>query len=200
LKKYNPTEKRILDSARKLFQLSGYRETTMRQIASDAGINMAMLHYYFRSKENLFLIIFNDTFRYTYIDLLKIIANENMDLFTKIRVLVKEYDHFFEKNPHIPNFLIYELIRNPEKIAKKIQKNWEIRNAFQVFNSQVDHEAQKGTIKSIPASFLLIYTISICLIPSLVNPLLIQLSENDKNAFKKAGDELDEYIVQAIRV
>ena len=54
----NKTENAILKAARKVFTRKGYAAARMDDIAREAGINRALLHYYFRSKERMFDIIF----------------------------------------------------------------------------------------------------------------------------------------------
>jgi len=70
-------EQDIVEAARKVFQEKGYKEATMRDIAAEANINMAMLHYYFRSKDNLFYIVFDEAFKMLYIEIIKIITNRH---------------------------------------------------------------------------------------------------------------------------
>lgn len=48
------TRKRILDVSKRLFLKKGFRETTTRDIAREAGINLSNLYHYFASKDELF--------------------------------------------------------------------------------------------------------------------------------------------------
>ena len=56
MEKFNKTDKQeiILSAAEKLFALHGFDGTTTRMLASEANVNIAMLSYYYGSKEQLF--------------------------------------------------------------------------------------------------------------------------------------------------
>jgi AcrR family transcriptional regulator len=96
------TEQDIINAARKVFQEKGFKEATMRNIADEAKINMAMLHYYFRSKENLFYIVFDEAFSQLYEQVVKVLSSEEFDIFEKIRNIVNEYISFFVRNRTSP--------------------------------------------------------------------------------------------------
>lgn len=55
-------EQKILTAARNVFIRKGFAGARMQEIADEAGINKALLHYYFRSKEKLFEVIFKESF------------------------------------------------------------------------------------------------------------------------------------------
>jgi TetR/AcrR family transcriptional regulator len=60
---YSETERKILQAAREVFQRKGLYGARMQEIADAAGINKALLHYYFRNKDKLFDAIFSDVFQ-----------------------------------------------------------------------------------------------------------------------------------------
>src|SRR5690348_11114784 len=53
------TRQEILEAARLLFAQRGYQATTMRAIAAEAGVNAALLHHYYGSKEQLLVAAMN---------------------------------------------------------------------------------------------------------------------------------------------
>src|SRR6202012_5712205 len=57
------TEERIKEAARKLFTQKGFAGTRTRDIAQEAGINLALLNYYFRSKQKLFDLVMMENFQ-----------------------------------------------------------------------------------------------------------------------------------------
>src|ERR1700712_382156 len=98
-------EKKILDAAKKVFELQGYSGARMQQIADEAGISKASLHYYFRSKENLFEKICEDTMK----EYLPIAAtwDDSTDKWEqKIREFVPNFIHFIQTKPML--FIISE--------------------------------------------------------------------------------------------
>ena len=80
----NNVEQDIVNAAQDIFVEKGYDGATMREIAARAGINISMLHYYFRSKDNLFDIVFNRVFQRLYGRIFEVMASSE-DLFTKLK-------------------------------------------------------------------------------------------------------------------
>ena len=85
------TEQKIVEAARKIFTQKGYAATKTRDIAEEAGINLALLNYYFGSKENLFKQIVTEKFEDLFGLMSPILSNKNITLEEKIQTLVKNY-------------------------------------------------------------------------------------------------------------
>jgi AcrR family transcriptional regulator len=108
------TEQLILDAAIEIFLDKGFAVATMTEIAKKAGVNHALLHYYFRTKENLF----NKVFEYKTIDLLNVFKEsfkKNLPFIEKIKELIEAHFDFIVSNPKVPMFIIREVIANKEK-------------------------------------------------------------------------------------
>lgn len=197
------TEQEIVEAARKVFQEKGYKEATMRDIAAEANINMAMLHYYFRSKDNLFYIVFDEAFKLLYSDIIEILLNNEPDLFDKIRTIVNEYITFFQEKPYLPQFIIGEIIRNPEKIGDRMQKNTSLVLAFRAFSEQIKQEIEKGTIKQISAISLLLNMISLCVFPAIAKPMIVEAIGIEAATFDLTIEvrkkEVADFIINAIK-
>src|SRR3954465_4747970 len=99
------TENRILDAARKVFLVKGMDGARMQDIANEAGINKAMLHYYFRSKEKLFEMIFQEEIGKLMLRITDIFASDE-PLFIKIEMFCRQYIETVIENPYIPLFII----------------------------------------------------------------------------------------------
>ena len=84
------TEQKILDAARKLFMKKGMGATRMQEIADEAGINKALLHYYFRSKQKLFEHTFKEAFGHLQ-PRLQVLTNQDLPLEKRIRLFISEY-------------------------------------------------------------------------------------------------------------
>lgn len=196
-------EQDITDAARKVFQEKGFKEATMRDIAAEANINMAMLHYYFRSKDNLFYIVFDEAFKMLYSKIILIISNEEFDLFQKIRTIVSEYITFFSENPFLPQFIMGEVIRNPEKIGERMQRNTSLIIAFRIFSEQLKKECEKGTVKQISALSLLLNIISLCVFPAIARPIINEVVGMEIAAYDVANEarkqEVADFIINAIK-
>jgi TetR/AcrR family transcriptional regulator len=115
------TEEKIFDAATDVFIDKGMDGARMQDIASYAGINKALLHYYFRTKDQLFNAVFEMTAK----KILKKFApvfDENLSLDEKIRFFFREHITFLQENPKLPAFVLNEINRNPARI-KKLLKN-----------------------------------------------------------------------------
>ncbi|MDD2307194.1 MAG: TetR/AcrR family transcriptional regulator [Prolixibacteraceae bacterium] len=198
------TEQAIIEAARKIFQEKGFKETTMRDIAAEANINMAMVHYYFRSKENLFFLVLNEAFSLLVEKIITILTNDELDIFEKIRAIVREYITFFTEKPYLPQFLMGEVIRNPERIGKQMLKNMSFLNVFRTFSDQLEKEYEKGTIQHISALSLLLNIISLCVFPAIVKPMVCGAINCDTALFdlliEDRKTEVADLIIKAIQI
>lgn len=111
------TEEKILEAARKVFMKKGYAATRTRDIAEEAGINLALLNYYFRSKEKLFDLVMLENLQQFMLGLKSLINNTDSSLEEKIEKLVSDYIDMLTSQPDLPIFILSELRANPEKLV-----------------------------------------------------------------------------------
>lgn len=111
------TEEKIFDAATEVFEEKGLAATRMQDIAGRAGINKALLHYYFRSKEKLFNAVFDKLAEKVFAKFASIFE-EDMPFEDKIRFFFTEHIKFLQKNPKLPIFIIGEVNRSPELLSK----------------------------------------------------------------------------------
>lgn len=114
------TEQKIIDAAHEVFIEKGLDGARMQEIADRAGINKALLHYYFRSKEHLFDAIFQDTFQRIIPQFAQILKTKN-NPYDMVQVLLEFYNNFFRENPFMPQFFFHEIWQNPDRIAGAIK-------------------------------------------------------------------------------
>ena len=88
------TEQKIAAAARKIFTQKGYAATKTRDIAEEAGINLALVNYYFGSKENLFKQVLKEKFEALFGLMMPVLSDRDISLDEKIRLLVKNYTKF----------------------------------------------------------------------------------------------------------
>jgi len=115
------TEERIKEAARLVFMKKGYAATRTRDIAEEAGINLALLNYYFRSKEKLFEIVMMEKMQKLFGGLLGIINDESTTLEKKLEQLVNYYIDMLTLNPDLPIFVLSELRTNGDHLVKSLQ-------------------------------------------------------------------------------
>src|SRR6188768_3829160 len=114
------TEEKIKHAAREVFHQKGYAGTRTRDIAEAAGINLALLNYYFRSKEKLFDIIMTETLQ-NFLQTIRLTFNDpSTSLNEKLELLADRYIDLHIREPEIPLFIMSELRTNPKKILDTI--------------------------------------------------------------------------------
>jgi len=93
------TEEKIKDAARKIFTKKGFLATTIRDIATEADINVASINYYFRSKENLFAFIMDETIKKLFDKIEPVLNDEATGVNEKIEICVGYYIDQVLENP-----------------------------------------------------------------------------------------------------
>src|ERR1700748_1771748 len=116
IKQDSTTEEKIWDAARKVFIAKGMAGARMQDIADEAGINKALVHYYFESKEKLFTLVFEQEFKKLFTSLATVIAPA-LTLFKKIEQIVLLDMDRLTKFPDLPLFVINEAGRNTSIIS-----------------------------------------------------------------------------------
>ena len=144
------TEEKIIQAARKLFTQKGYEATKTRDIAQEAGINLALLNYYFRSKEKLFEMIMQENMGQFMMVIGDIVNNESTTIEEKITALVHNYIDMLTRVPDIPLFVLTHAKSNPQRLK--------MRERFMGshFMKQLQERMKKGEIAQInPINFIL---------------------------------------------
>src|SRR5690242_3482240 len=92
------TKEKILAAANQIFTKKGMAGARMQDIADEAGINKALLHYYFSSKEKLFEVIFEEAAEKLFSRISQVIESDE-PLFETIQSFTREYISFMMENP-----------------------------------------------------------------------------------------------------
>lgn len=155
------TEEKIFEAATEVFIEKGMDGARMQDIASYAGINKALLHYYYRTKDQLFNAVFEMILK----QILKKFApvfDETLTLEEKIRFFFKEHIAFLQANPRLPGFLLNEINRNPDRI-KKLLNNVDIESLWLKLYEQHKEELKKYNItqETMPQIMMSIAAISV---------------------------------------
>ncbi|OYX28174.1 MAG: TetR family transcriptional regulator [Flavobacteriales bacterium 32-35-8] len=194
------TEEQILDAAKTVFQSKGMDGARMQEIADKAGINKAMLHYYYRNKQLLFEAVFKNAFSLL-APQLNAILNDDSSIEEKIKNFTSNYISFVIKHPYLPNFIIQELNRNQDFVLK-LKENKGFPN-LDKFKKQVDTEVENGIIKPISAEQLFINILALNIFPFVAKPLVMALTNtNDKtykNLMEERQIEVSNFIIHSIK-
>ncbi|MBQ1968047.1 MAG: TetR/AcrR family transcriptional regulator [Flavobacteriales bacterium] len=196
-------EEKILKAARTVFIKKGYKGATTRDIAAEAGITSPLLNYYFRSKENIFSIVYERAFNSLYSNVYHTIMGD-ASLFDKIPALVDGLMKELVENPDVPSFIFNEVTRSPEKLVERFRSKMHLLEAYRDFSDSVYAEVEKGTIRPVRPITLLINIQSLCIYPFLARPLLCEISNISIREYMKIlarrRDEIIEMIEKDIRI
>lgn len=202
IEKDQPTEQRILAAAKKIFERQGMAGARMQDIADEAGINKAMLHYYFRSKEKLFQVILKEAIG-RLIPRLSEIFNADEPLFVKIELFCDQYIGTVQNNPYIPLFIINELNRQPAKFIENVWSGPD-QSVLKKLAAQIDEEIKRGTIKPVEPFQLIVNMLALCIFPFIGKPILQHFSGMDDQQFNKMQEarkkNVAEFIISAIKI
>ncbi|KGO95835.1 TetR/AcrR family transcriptional regulator [Flavobacterium enshiense] len=113
------TEEKIIAAARKVFLSKGFSGTRTRDIAEEAGINLALLNYYFRSKQKLFELVMQEKIQKLLGSLLPIFNNNATSLEDKIALIVDNYIEILSESPDLPIFVLNEIRKKNFQIVPK---------------------------------------------------------------------------------
>ena len=202
------TESRILAAARAVFVRSGTGGARMQEIAEEAGVNQALLHYYFRSKDQLAQAVFRDAAVRIVPSIMSIFASED-DLPLKIERFVHTYIDAVRQHPFIPGYILAEVHFNPERLAALAEQvtGSNPTSAMQSFiprlRAQLNQQAAIGAMRSISPEQFLVNLVALCVFPFAARPVLRLVLGQDDAAFDRFLDErraeLPDFILNALR-
>lgn len=194
------TENQILEAAKSVFQSKGMDGARMQEIADKAGINKAMLHYYYRSKQLLFEAVFKHSFSLLAPQLDKIL-NDDSSVEKKIRNFTFNYISFISKHPYLPNFIIQELNRNP--LFAESLRHADSFPHIEKFKHQLNEEIEKGIIKPIKAEQLFINILALNVFPFIAKPMLKTFINIDEASYQELIEqrktEVADFIINSIK-
>ena len=175
----------------------------MEDIAKEAGMNRALLHYYFRSKEKMFDIIFQQRIREFFGGLAKIIFSE-IPLTAKIRSIVEHDITMISQNPDLPLFVMQEIGQRPERLVVHAERaGAKPGELLKFFSKQVNEEIKLGRIRPIEPVQLLINIMSMAIYPFVAKPMIMIMKQIDQKGFDKIMNsrkvEVSEFILQALK-
>ncbi|MEN8885942.1 MAG: TetR/AcrR family transcriptional regulator [Winogradskyella sp.] len=194
------TEAQILNAAKQIFQTKGMDGARMQEIADKAGINKALLHYYYRSKQLLFEAVFKNAFSLL-APQLSAVLNDDSSIENKIKNFTSNYVSFIIKHPYLPNFIIQELNRNPEFILK-LKENKDFPN-LEKFKIQLTKDVSDGIIKPISAEQLFINILALNIFPFVAKPLIMAFTNTDNKSYNRLMEnrktEVSNFIINSIK-
>jgi TetR/AcrR family transcriptional regulator len=194
------TEQKILAAAKEVFLEQGMSGARMQDIADRAGINKALLHYYFRSKDKLFEVVYNEAAA-QFLPRVGVLFQMEMPLFEKIEKFVSTYIDLLIENPYIPMFVLNEMHKDPNFPVTKIWGNGP--PPVHLLLKQIETEMQNGHIKPIQPMQLMLNMVSMCIFPFIARPMVkLVFGVNDKQfmaAMQERKQSIPKFIIDSIR-
>lgn len=199
--KDSSAEEKILQAARKVFTTKGMNGARMQDIADEAGINKALLHYYFKDKEKLFETIFVVEAQ-RFFPKINMIFQSDVPLFEKIENFVQEYVDEIQENPYLPWFVMNEINRDPDQFLNTIWGKANLPKPARLLE-QIEEEIKAGRIKKINPMHLLMNMISMTIFPFIGKPMFVRNLRLTDTQFSEIMEErkkeIPKFIIDSIK-
>jgi TetR/AcrR family transcriptional regulator len=202
------TERRILDAAHAVFVRRGTAGARMQEIAAEAGVNQALLHYYFRTKEQLAQAAFARAAAEFMPAVIAVMAGPG-ELEDKVaRIVALELDHL-SRAPYLPGYIISEVTHRPDRARQLIaamagQRPEDIRpRIFAPLKAQLDERIAAGTMRPIAPHTFMVNLMALCIFPFAARPMLMAMLGIDDRQFSsfitERRVELPSFFLGALR-
>lgn len=174
----------------------GFAASRMCDIAKTAHINQALLHYYFRTKDKLFAMIFEQESQKFHSNLISIL-NSDLPFFEKLRLMIAAEIEKMRASPFMPIFILNEMHSNPERIMCAGSCDSQIR-LFQTFSELVEKEQVAGRIHPVSARQLFMSIMGLTMFPFLAQPMYKLVAGVDEKSFDDMIEERVEHVSEMI--
>jgi AcrR family transcriptional regulator len=193
------SEDAVLAAAEKVFVERGYEGARMQQIADAAGINKAMLHYYFRSKDRLFKTVFEAILDRTLPALVEGLTND-LPLGLKVRRFVTAYTESLSQRPDVARFILGELTRDPELGRATIRQR--AATIIPALRQQIDEAVAEGRLRVVAPEDLVLNLLALCVFPVVARPFLEPLcgleSEKYNSILAERAETVTSFVFAAL--
>ncbi len=176
------TEERIKAAARKVFHQKGFAGTRTRDIAEEAGINHAMLNYYFRSKEKLFEMVMMETMAQFFKGVNLMLNDESTSLDEKIDLIVSNYVDLLLKEPELPTFILNEVRPNPQAFVEQNPIKEALTHS--VLTRQYAEAVARGEITEPNLMQAILNVIGLVIFPFIAKPILTSIINIPEEQYK----------------
>ena len=176
------TEEKIRYAAEREFMEKGFAGARIRDIAANAGINLALLNYYFRSKEKLYEQIMTEKIDQLFSVILPTLNDKKTSLLQKLHLIAKHYCHMLVNEPTLPGFVLSEMQNHPQRFANQISIT------SKIMESDYLQQLRKADPNIEPIHHLITY-LGILLFPFLMRPVLLASGTINQKLFIKRMNE-----------
>ena len=185
--KDSSTEEKIKSAARRVFHIKGYAGTRTRDIAEEAGINLALLNYYFRSKEKLFEIVMFETLADFMQSMTSVFNNAESSFENKLEMVINNYITLLTKEPEIPLFILSELRTNPDLLLQKMNVKAIVMQSY--FVKQLKEIMYKNNMAQKDLLHHIVNIIGMTIFPFVASPIVQSIGEVSNEQFNAMMEE-----------
>jgi AcrR family transcriptional regulator len=171
------TEQRILEAARVVFVRHGTAGARMQEIAAEAGVNQALLHYYFRSKERLAEAVFRHVAGRVLPTVLGLFGSD-LPIDAKVEQIVAAYIEAFCRSPFLPGYILSELHHHPERATQLFTSaaggppDQIASTILGKLRAQIGERVKAGEMRPIAPEQLMVNLLSLCVFPFAARPFI----------------------------
>lgn len=194
------TRDRILDAAHHVFLRVGTSGARTQEIADEAGVNKALLHYYFGSKEALAAAVFERAAGELFPRIIGFLQSA-LPIEEKVRSVIATYLEFLPRRPYLPGYVLGELHAHPQRVQRVFGARGP--TSFTVLQAQIDERVAAGTMRPIAVEHFIANLIALIVFPFAIRPVLEVVLQLDADRFAAFVDErrrtLADFFLNALR-
>ena len=181
------TRDRILDAAHAVFLRKGTAGSRTQEIADEAGVNKALVHYYFGTKAALADAVFERALATLTPLIFGILADENRSIEQKVRDIVRAQIDFHTARPYLAGYMISEMHAEPERVAAMVAKRGSPPR--DVLRRQIREGVKGGTLRPISAEQFIVNLMGLLIFPFALRPGLSVLLNLDPTSWAAFMEE-----------
>jgi AcrR family transcriptional regulator len=189
------TEELIKEKARALFFQKGFLNATTQEIADEAGVNRALIHYYFRSREQMLDVLLDETIEEKR-KRARSVLNSDLPFREKIARYIDAIVDYGLTYPYLENFIISEMARRPDKL-KLICSQDKIKSS-DLIRKELEAEIAAGRHGPISAEQFMVNLAALCNYPLLAKSVLQAIHGMSDTAYRKFLGERKQIIFRTI--
>lgn len=183
-------EYRIKTVAQQLFYKQGFAATSTTQIAQEVGCTQALVHYYYRTKENLFRQIFLEQIQAA-LDVIAQSLTNDVPFEEFLSNAISLYFDTLMKNPRLPYFVLEELVSNPQRRAY-LRENFVKKPQYVMYYMQLDarvrRERENGRMTQVETFDIMMSVVSLTIFNFIALPMFQDLLE-------RTDDQVHEFLL-----
>jgi TetR/AcrR family transcriptional regulator len=195
--KDSKTEQLIKDTAKRLFLTEGRMLATTQDIADAAGVNRTLLHYYFRSRDVLFDLVFKEALRELR-DRIQSVMLSTAPFREKIENLINVFFEELIKSPYLETFIVLQMNQDPGKYEELFRTLPGGEQKMKIFFKEIQAEMDKGTIPEMKPIHFFMNFFSLMAYPFVARPIYEKMFDLNDAAFKKLVRERKKVILLSL--